>query len=80
MNTAIQEIREDVLAMASERFERRLAEETAALRVEMHNGFSAIRKEMAEQRVELLRWSFLFWLGQIAAMGGMFTLMARALG
>jgi hypothetical protein len=35
---------------------------------------------MNEMRVDVLRWSFLFWLGQIAAMGTMCTLLLRALG
>ena len=51
----------------------------SAIRGDMYDGFSMLRKDMVEQRVELLRWSFLFWLGQIAAMATMFNVMLRAL-
>src|SRR5947209_8721319 len=72
---------EHVLSVAAERFDRRLAEEIADLRVElmreMHAGFTAIRKEMADQRVEFLRWSFAFWVGQLAATAGLLAFMLR---
>ena len=48
---------ERVLTIATERFERRLVEEVAKLRV-----------ELARDRFEVVKWMFLFWLGQIAAM------------
>lgn len=67
-----------MLAAATDRFERRLSEEIGQVRLEMRDGFAALRKELAEQRVELLRWSFLFWLGQVAAMAAMFSVMLRA--
>jgi hypothetical protein len=53
----------------------------ANLRVSMADGFASIRKEMAEMRVELIRTSFLFWLGQfvaiLAALGYMLRGVAR---
>ena len=73
---------EHVLSIAAERFERRLAQEIAGLemrlRKEMHEGFAAIRREMAEQRVEMLRWSFAFWIGQFAATAALLSFMLRA--
>src|SRR3954471_23034176 len=60
--------REDVLNTASERFDNRLALEMSALRLEMQKGFS-------ELRVEVLRWSFLFWIGQLAAVAGLLSFM-----
>jgi hypothetical protein len=75
--------REDVLSVAAERFEhglatmserfdRRLSEEIAALRV-------ALTKEIHERHSDALRWAFLFWIGQFAAFVGLFTLMQRTL-
>jgi hypothetical protein len=73
-----------LLATATDRFERRLSEEVAKLR----DGDSAIRLEIANLRVdmteqfaasrihtearhhELLKWSLLFWVGQAAAVAG----------
>ena len=73
---------EYVLSIAAERFERRLAQEIAGLemglRKEMHEGFAAIRQEMSNQRAELLKWSFAFWIGQLAAMCGLLAFMLRA--
>ena len=69
-----------MLSAAADRFERRLTEEISALRVEvargLHDGLLSVRQELATTRVEMLKWSFLFWLGQVAAMAGLlgFTL------
>lgn len=72
---------EQVLNVATERFERRLTQEIAALRVELmrelHAGLAAVRQEIAAVRVELIRWSFVFWIGQIAAMIGVLAFMLR---
>lgn len=65
--------KEDVLAIAGERFERRLADEIGALRVD-------ITKQLAELRVELLKWSLLFWIGQFAAMSGMMAFLLTTMG
>jgi hypothetical protein len=72
---------EHVLSIAAERFERRLAQEIAGLRVElmreMHAGFASIRQEMANQRVELLKWPLVFWVGQFAAFTAVLSFMLR---
>jgi hypothetical protein len=44
----------------------------------MHEGFAAIRQEMSNQRAELLKWSFAFGIGQLAAMCGLLAFMLRA--
>jgi hypothetical protein len=66
--------------MATDRFERRLTEEITALRIEMHQGFAALRQENATTRVELLKWSFLFWAGQLAAIAGLLAYMLPRAG
>ena len=70
-----------MIAIVAERFESGLAEEIARLRVdltqEMHAGFAALRKEMSDQRVELLKWSLLFWIGQFAAFTALLSFMLR---
>ena len=68
----------------NERLERRLAEETGKLRVEMHDGFGQLRAEMREghgvlradlanQRADLMKWALLFWVTQAAAVAGIVT-------
>jgi hypothetical protein len=66
--------------IATDRFERRLTEEISALRFEMHHEFAALRQETATTRVELLKWSFLFWAGQVAAFAGLLAYMLPATG
>jgi hypothetical protein len=52
----------------------------AGIRVALTEGLSKIRVEMTDMRVEVLRWSFLFWLGQVAATATLLALMLRAFG
>ncbi len=59
---------EHVLSAAADRFERRLAEELSKLRQE-------ITQELVTTRVDMLKWSFVFWIGQVAAMAGLLTFM-----
>jgi len=75
---------EHVLTLAEARFDRRLTQEISTLRVdftrELHQGLAAIREEIAAVRVELIRWSFAFWVGQIAVMIGVLAFMLRDIG
>lgn len=47
----------------------------AELREEIASQGAALRQEMATTRVDVLRWAFLFWLGQIATMAALLSLM-----
>jgi hypothetical protein len=62
---------EHVLSIGVERFERRLAEELAELRV-------ALVREIHDGRVETIKWVFLFWVGQMTAFAGLLAFMFRA--
>lgn len=72
---------DQVLNIAAERFERRLTQEVSALRVELirvlHEGLSGVRQELAIVRVDLFKWTFVFWVGQVAAMVGVLAFMLR---
>ena len=85
---------ERVLNLAVERFERRLAQETAGIRVDMaqgfaslraefhkdlHEGLAAVRQEIAAVRVDLFKWSFVFWIGQVAVTIGVIAFMLRGI-
>ena len=76
----------DVTSMVSERFERRLVEETSKLRVEMAQGFAGVRAEiaglrheMSDQRFDILKWAFLFWVGQFFAVASLMAVLIRFL-
>ena len=49
------------------------------LRQEMTEGFAALRQELAETRVELLKWTFVFWVGQLFALAGFLAVLLRFL-
>jgi len=78
----LEEWSEHVLSLAGERFERHLAQEVAGLEIrlrqEMQDGFTALRRELSELRAETLKWSFVFWIGQLAAIAGLLSFMLRA--
>jgi hypothetical protein len=67
----------DVLNANMERLDRRLSEEVSSLRVELHTSLGAVRQEVALGRVEHLKWSFAFWIGQLAAMAGLLALLSH---
>jgi hypothetical protein len=67
---ALREGRAEMVAACTERFERRVVEEVAGLRVQL-------AQSEATLRVELLKWCFLFWIGQVVAMTGIMSVMFR---
>jgi hypothetical protein len=69
--------RKDVITACTERLDVRV--ERFALREDVIRGFAEIRQEMAALRVELLRWSFAFWIGQVATTAGLMALLIRIL-
>jgi hypothetical protein len=82
---------DDVLNVAAERFERRLTEGISGLheelrtalrdeRLALSDGLGVVRQEIATTRVELVKWSFLFWVGQVAAVAALLAAMFRLAG
>ena len=101
---------DDVMSVAWERFERRLAEEGSSLRVQIAHSEAALRgeighleinfrrelgrveaglrqdfsqmevrvlREVSNSRFELLKLSFLFWIGQVVTMSAIIAAMLR---
>jgi hypothetical protein len=68
---------EHVLQIATERFERRLAEECGKLHVQIanvHTAISALRGETIDRNHDLLKWALLFWATGIAAVAAVIAL------
>jgi hypothetical protein len=65
---------EHVLQIATDRFERRLAEEGGKLRVEMANGFGGLHAEIIERNHELPKWVLVFLAMQLAAIAALLAL------
>lgn len=72
---AMTERDDEILMVATERFERRLAEENGKMRVEMAQGFGAIRAEMIDRNAELLKWALLFGGTQTAALAALIAVL-----
>lgn len=70
---------EYVMGQCAERFERRLVEETSKLRVDIAQLRADLREEMTSNRFELLKWAFIFWVGQFVSVAGIVGLMLRTL-
>jgi hypothetical protein len=77
---------EAAMTQCGERFERRLVEETSALRLEttqlrgeMREGFADLRRDMADGRFELLKWAFAFWVGQLVGIAGIVGMLLKTL-
>jgi hypothetical protein len=81
INQATEVGKGDVVAVVEERFERRLTEEASKLRAEighlrgeMIERIESVRSELTGKiesvRSELIKWMFVFWVGQIGAIVG----------
>ncbi len=69
--------RKEALAIAEERFEKRLSEETGKLRVEIEKLRMELRVEMSSNKSEIIKWMFLFWLGHIGVLTGIIFTMFK---
>ncbi len=56
-----------------------MAQGLSAVRQEMATGFGAVRQEIADQRFDLLKWAFLFWVGQVFAVASLVAVVIRFL-
>lgn len=76
----------DILMVVTDRFERRLTEESSRLRVdmatefgkvrtEMADGFGKLRAEMIDRNAELLKWGLVFGATQTAALAAVMALL-----
>ena len=67
--------RTDVVNQITERLDFRMNE--CAKRNEMTDGFSRIVSQMADIKVDILRWSFAFWVGQLGVIAVLLSYMLR---
>jgi len=99
LDRAQREWRADVMGACTDRFERRLVEEIASVRLQIAQVEASIRQDMTEMgasirqdmtqmgadlrqemasgRVDLLKWCFLFWIGQVVAVAGVMGMLLR---
>jgi hypothetical protein len=88
LSDAFKEAQNDMLTIATDRFDGRLiavssairqdmAAMDAGIRVTLTEGLSGVRKEMSAMHADLIRWSFVFWIGQVAATAAIVSFMLR---
>jgi len=70
LNTFEQYSHDSVITMAEENFERRLSKEISKGRGEIPREISAVREELHRNQAAVIRWMFLFRVGQIGALLG----------
>ena len=72
------ELRSEIYQTQSE-LRQEMARMDAGIRVALTEGLSKIRTEMSEMRVDVIRWSFVFWIGQFAATAALLGFMLRSI-
>lgn len=65
-------VRQEVAAVRDE-LRQEIRQEIGSVRQEI----GSVRQEIALNRFELLKWTFLFWVGQVFAIGSLVTLLLR---
>ena len=66
INKSLGEQKNDVLKFVEEKFERRLSEEIGNVKVEI----GSVRNEIYGIKSELIKWMFIFWVGQVGVILG----------
>ena len=68
------------LQMAEDRFEKRLAQVQSAIETKIAESSAGLKAEIAvtntkiaESKSEMIRWMFIFWIGQFASIVGVLT-------
>lgn len=53
---------------------------SSGLGTDLRQEIAGVSSRMAADRFELLKWAFLFWIGQVVAIGTLFGVMTRISG
>ena len=54
-----------------------LQQAVSGLREEMHLAVASLREEIHKVRADLIKWSFVFWAGNLAALTGIMLTLLR---
>ncbi len=86
LNEILRDRRDDILQVVEEKFERRLIEENSKTRSELHKVNAETKNELLEKigevktdgarrHADTIKWMFIFWVGQIAVLVALLTLL-----
>jgi hypothetical protein len=81
---AVREVADLYFARFDARLEKGLAEVRSEMRTgfaevrsEMASGLAQVRSEMANQRADLIKWMFLFWVGTMVPLAGLMIALIK---
>lgn len=57
-----------ILEFIEEKFERRLSEENAKTNERITEEVAKLEVKMSQMEIRIIRWMFIFWVGQIGAL------------
>jgi len=63
--------------IGTDQLDRRIAEVSARFDRKLDDEMAKLRLEMSAMKFALLKWNFVLWIGQLAAMTGILSLMLR---
>jgi hypothetical protein len=61
--------------IGTEQLDRRIAEASASFDRKLAEELAKLRLDMATLKFDLLKWNFLFWIGQLAALTAILSAM-----
>jgi len=70
INEAQKETQNNVIKFVEEKFEKRLSEELAKVRVEIAEVKTELIERIEKKHSDTIKWMFIFWVGQIGAILG----------
>lgn len=70
INKSNSRLKEDTLSFVEDKFERRLTEEMAKVNQRITDEISKVNQKISESHANLIKWMFIFWIGQIGMMLG----------
>jgi len=71
LNKSQEQQKNGILQFVEEKFERRLTEEISKLDVRLTDRITSLDSKISEVKAELIKWMFIFWIGQVAVMMGL---------
>jgi hypothetical protein len=72
--TETEAIRQDIAVLRTDMVSRK---DLIDLRQDMSAGFMRLERELANTRVDMIKWSFMFWTGQCLAILGFLFVFLR---
>lgn len=70
LNDSRDEQKSNIVELVGEKFERRLSEEIGSLEVRLSEKIAAVDNKISDTKSELVKWMFIFWIGQVGMMLG----------